>query len=116
MHPEAAVARALRPAPPLDLAVAQLDARLAALGRGSGRFSAPTAALVAALERAPGVSATSIGWRNDGTLSVQLAATRIEEVNAVLLALQADGWVATATPRTAPDGRAAGDITLRGRK
>lgn len=113
---EAAAARVLRPAPALEVAVAQLDARLAALGRGSGRFSAPTSALVAALDRAPGVSVTTLGWRSDGTLSVNLAAPRVEEINAVLIALQGDGWAVTATPRTAPDGRATGDITIRGRR
>lgn len=109
----AAVASVLRTPPPIEQAIPQLDARLAALGGGTTRLSAPFAALVAAMEPAPTVALTTLAWRGDGTLSVTLAAPRAEDINTVLLALQARGYTITATPRSGTDGRALGDITIR---
>lgn len=109
----AAVATVLRTPPPIEQAIPQLDARLAALGGGTARLSAPFAALVAAMEPAPTVALTALAWRGDGTLSVTLGAPRAEDINTVLLALQARGYTITATPRSGTDGRALGDITIR---
>jgi general secretion pathway protein L len=103
----------LRPAP-TDVAQAlpALDARLAALGGGGG-LSAPLAALVAALEPAANVAIDTLQWRGDGTLAVTLGAPRVEDINAVLLALQGSGYVVTAQARAGTDGRALADITIR---
>lgn len=107
------VASVLRTPPPLEQAIPQLDARLAALGGGTARLSAPYAALVTAMEPSPTVAITALAWRQDGTLSVTLAAPRTEDINSVLLALQARGYTITATPRSGTDGRSLGDITIR---
>ena len=109
----AQVASVLTEPPPLDQAIPALDARLAALGGGTARLSAPYAALVGAMEPTPTVSLTNLVWREDGTLSVTLAAPRAEDINNVLLALQAAGYTITATPRSGTDGRTMGDITIR---
>lgn len=110
---EADVARALASPPPLDLAIPQLDARLAALGGGPARLSSPLAALVSAMEPATGVGLDSVGWSGDGSLSATLGAPRNEDINPVLLSLQAAGYTITATPRAGTDGRALADITVR---
>ena len=107
------VASVLRPAPPLDRAIAELDARLARLGGAGGQASAPLAALIAALEPNPAVALDSVSWRSGDALAVTLGATRADEINAVLIALQAAGYRVTAQPRTGADGRALGDITIR---
>ena len=105
----------LRPAPETAVqAIPALDARLGALGGGgAGGLSAPLAALVAALEPAANVAIDTLQWRGDGTLAVTLGAPRVEDINAVLLALQAGGYVVTAQARAGSDGRALADITLR---
>ncbi len=108
-----AAAAALDPDPPVEGAVIALDARLAALGGGPARFSAPLAALVAAMEAQPTVTIDTLSWRGDGLLSITLGAPRAEDINPVLLALQARGYVITAQPRSGNDGRALGDITIR---
>jgi general secretion pathway protein L len=108
-----AAAAALDPDPPVENAVAALDARLAALGGGPARFSAPLAALVSAMEAQPTVTIDTLSWRGDGLLSVTLGAPRAEDINPVLLALQTRGYVITAQPRSGNDGRALGDITIR---
>ncbi len=110
---EADVARALASPPPLDQAIPQLDARLAALGGGPARLSSPLAALVSAMEPATGVGLDSLGWSGDGSLSATLGAPRNEDINPVLLSLQANGYTITATPRAGTDGRALADITVR---
>lgn len=107
------VASVLASPPTIEAATAQLDARLGALGGGSARLSAPFAALVSAMEPATTVAIDALSWRADGTLSVTLAAPRAEDINVVLLALQARGYTVTATPRSGADGRALGDITIR---
>jgi general secretion pathway protein L len=107
------VATVLRSPPPIEQALPQLDARLAALGASSAGLSAPYSALVASLEPSPTVAVDALSWRGDGTLAVTLGAPRTEDINAVLIALQARGYIITATPRSGTDGRALGDITIR---
>jgi general secretion pathway protein L len=109
----AAAARVLDPDPPVEQAVAQLDARLTALGGGASRFSAPLATLVASMEPQTSVAIDLLSARSDGLLSVTLGAPRVEDINPVLLALQAKGYVITAQPRSGTDGRALADITIR---
>lgn len=110
---QADVARALASPPPIESAIPQLDARLAALGGGPARLSSPLAALVSAMEPATSVGLDSVGWSGDGSLSATLGAPRNEDINPVLLSLQAGGYTITATPRAGTDGRALADITVR---
>lgn len=109
----AQAANVLNEPPPPAQAIPKLDERLANLGGGTARFSATYAALVAAMEPAPTVALTNLAWSRDGTLSATLAAPRTEDINTVLLALQAAGYTITATPRSGTDGRTMGDITIR---
>ena len=108
------VAKTLNPAPALDAAIPALDARLAALGGGPGRISGPLAGLLLAMDRAPTVTLDMVNWRGDGTLSATLGAPTSNDVNVVLLALQAAGYTITAQPRSGTDGRTLADITMRG--
>ncbi len=110
---EAAAASVLRPAPPLDQAVAALDAELAQRGAGTARPAVVIAGLITAMESQPNVAIDSLSWNGDGTLSATLGAPRAEDINPVLIAIQAAGYSITAQPRSAPDGRTLADITIR---
>ena len=110
---EAQVAEALASPPPLDQAIPQLDARLAALGGGPARLSTPLAALVSTMEPNTTVGLDNVAWSGDGLLRVTLGAPSNEAINPVLLALQAQGYTITAQPRAGTDGRALADITIR---
>lgn len=110
---EAATASVLRPAPPLAQAVSRLDDELARRGAGTGRPGVAIASLIAAMEPQRNVAIDSLSWSADGTLTVTLAAPRAEDINPVLITIQAAGYSITAQPRSAPDGRALGDVTIR---
>lgn len=110
---QADAASVLSPAPALDAAAQQLDARLATLGGGPARVTAPLAAVVSAIEPVPTISLDTLAWHGDGTLSVTLGGPRAEDINTVLLALQARGYTVTAQPRSGSDGRVLADITVR---
>jgi general secretion pathway protein L len=110
---ESAAASVLRPAPPPGQAVAALDAELARRGAGTGRPGVVIASLIAAMESQPNVAIDSLSWGSDGTLTVTLGAPRAEDINPVLIAIQYAGYSITAQPRSAPDGRALADMTVR---
>ncbi|WP_336960044.1 type II secretion system protein GspL [Sphingobium aquiterrae] len=95
------------------LALEALDARLAERGAGAWGFTGPASGLFGAMQTAPGVSLTSLGRSADGTLRATLAAARAEEINGVLLAIQAAGFTITATSSQDPGGRTLADITVR---
>ncbi len=76
-------------------------------------LSPPLAALYQGLQAETAVSSTQIGYRGDGTLSATLAAPTVNEINRLLIALQADGYRITAVPRQGADGRAMVDVTVR---
>jgi general secretion pathway protein L len=61
----------------------------------------------------PGVALKALSHRTDGTLTTTLAAPRVEDVNAVLLALQARGYRVTAQPMAGSDGQQMANITIR---
>ncbi len=103
----------LSPVPPVADIPPALSARLAALGGDGAQLSAPAAALLAAVEPQAQVSVDRIGWGSDGLLSATLGAPRNEDINPVLIALQARGWRITAQARAGTDGRALADITMR---
>ncbi len=92
-----------------------VGADLAKRGEGGTGFPAPTAALLAAMRPVPSIKLRDLGYAGDGTLRFTVAAPRTEDVNAVLLALQRDGWKITVPPALAPDptGATVAAITLR---
>lgn len=94
-------------------AEAEIDRRLAAAGGGPLAFSVPASALYDAMRDVPGVSLKALSHRTDGTLTTTLAAPRVEDVNMVLLALQARGYKVTAQPMAGTDGQQMANITIR---
>jgi general secretion pathway protein L len=100
-------------APDATAAEAELDRRLAAAGGGPLAFSVPASALYDAMGDAPGVSLKTLSHRTDGTLTTTLAAPRVEDINQVLLALQARGYRITAQPMAGSDGQQMANITIR---
>lgn len=99
----------------LDSAERIVAAELAKRGQGGASFSAPAAALLAAMRPVPALRLRDLGYSADGTLRFTAAAPRADDVNAVLLALQRDGWKVTVPPSLAPDptGATVAAITLR---
>lgn len=100
-------------APDAAAAEGELDRRLAAAGGGPLAFSVPASALFGAMRDAQGVALKSLSHRTDGTLTATLAAPRTEDLNAVLLALQARGYKVTAQPMAGTDGQQMANITVR---
>lgn len=98
-----------------DLAAAQaeMDRQLAQRGAGAYAFTAPVAGLLAAIQAEPGVSLTALSRDADGMIRATLAAAKGDEINQVLLALQAAGFTITATPSQDAGGRTLADITVR---
>lgn len=99
----------------LDGAERMLNAELAKRGQGGASFAAPAAALLDAVRPVPAVKLRDMGYSADGTLRFTAAAPRAEDVNAVLIALQNEGWKVTVPPALAPDptGATVAAITLR---
>lgn len=96
-----------------EAAEAELDRRLAAAGGGPLAFSVPASALYDALRDTPGVSLKTLSHRTDGTLTTTLAAPRVDDINKVLLALQAHGYRITAQPMAGTDGQQMANVTIR---
>ncbi|MHA6767793.1 type II secretion system protein GspL [Sphingobium ummariense] len=94
-------------------AEAEMDRQLAARGAGGYAFTAPVAGLMTALQDAPGVSLTALSRDPDGMIRATLAAAKAEDINLVLIALQAAGYTITATPSRDPGGQTLADITVR---
>jgi len=100
-------------APDAEAAEAEIDRRLAAAGGGPLAFSVPASALYDAMRDTPGVTLKSLAHRTDGTLTTTLAAPRVDDINAVLLALQAHGYRITAQPMAGTDGQQMANVTIR---
>ncbi|WP_257543679.1 type II secretion system protein GspL [Sphingopyxis sp. DBS4] len=100
-------------APNAEAAEAEIDRRLAAAGGGPLAFSVPASALYDAMRDTPGVTLKSLAHRTDGTLTTTLAAPRVDDINAVLLALQAHGYRITAQPMAGADGQQMANVTIR---
>ncbi|MGE4321990.1 MAG: type II secretion system protein GspL [Sphingobium sp.] len=94
-------------------AEADMDRQLAARGIGGHGFAGPVAGLMRAMQGAPGVSLTALARDADGTIRATLASVKGEDINIVLLALQAAGFTITATSAQDPSGRTLADITVR---
>ncbi|HMN53277.1 MAG TPA: type II secretion system protein GspL [Sphingopyxis sp.] len=100
-------------APDAEATEAEIDRRLAAAGGGPLAFSVPASALYDAMRDTPGVTLKSLAHRTDGTLTTTLAAPRVDDINAVLLALQAHGYRITAQPMAGTDGQQMANVTIR---
>ncbi|WP_157083101.1 type II secretion system protein GspL [Novosphingobium lentum] len=100
-----------------DLASAEqmASAQLARRGDDGAGFASPAAALLAAMRPVPSIRLRDMGYTSDGTLRFTAAAPRADDVNALLIALQHDGWQVTVPPELAPDptGATVAAITLR---
>jgi general secretion pathway protein L len=94
-------------------AAAALDARIGTTPGASGSPFPPLAALYQQIQLVPGVTAVSVTYRPDGTLAASLAATRVEDINRLLLNLQRLGYTVTATTRPGTSGQMIADLTLR---
>lgn len=99
----------------LDSAERLAAAEMAKRGAGASGFAAPAAAVLAAMRPLPNLSLRDMGYSGDGTLRITAAAPRPDDVNALLLALQRDGWKVTVPPALAPDptGATVAAITVR---
>lgn len=99
----------------MDSAERLLAAELARRGQGGANFAAPVAAVLDAVRPVAGVRLRDLGYGADGTLRFTAAAPRAEDVNAVLIALQNQGWKVTVPPSLAPDptGATVAAITVR---
>lgn len=93
-------------------AEAQMDTQLAGRGVGGYAFTAPTAGLFTAMQGTSGVAITAVSRDPDGMLRATLAAAKAEDINSVLVALQAAGFTITATSSQDPGGRTLADITV----
>jgi general secretion pathway protein L len=109
----AAAARAGVIAPDAAAAEIALDQRLAARGGGPLALSAPLGGLYRSLQAQASVAVRSMAHLANGTLSVTLAAPRIDDVNAVLADLQARGFIVTGQPLSGSDGMQMASITIR---
>ncbi|NJC06591.1 general secretion pathway protein L [Sphingomonas kaistensis] len=94
-------------------AAAALDTRIGATPGASGSPFPPLAALYQQLQQLQGVTAVSVTYRPDGTLAASLAATRVEDINRLLLSLQRLGYRVTASTRPGASGQMIADLTLR---
>lgn len=90
-----------------------LDMRIGSLPGASGSPFGPLTAVYQQMQQVPGVAATNVQWRADGTLVLELAATRLEDVNRLLIGLQRAGYRVTATNRASPNGATLANITVR---
>ena len=108
------VARAVLPqANDAEEAERAIDAQLATRGSGVYGFSGPVSGLFTAMQGAPSVAVTLLDRGADGMVKATLAAPKAEDINVVLLALQASGFTITATSSQDTSGRVLADITVR---
>jgi len=95
------------------LAQEELSRVLSVQGASGYGFTGPVAGLMSAMQSVPGVSFTSLSRGDDGLVHATLASARAEDINAVLLAVQAAGYRITATSSADPSGRVIAQITVR---
>ncbi len=94
-------------------ALIEMEGQLAARGAGARAFTAPVSGLLAAMQDAPGVALTTLSRDPDGMVRATLAAAKADDINQVLLAIQAAGFTITATSSQDSGGRTIADITVR---
>lgn len=97
-----------------DVAQAEqlLDTRLAARGAGNSIATVPLSGLLSAMQPVPGVTIRQADYRPGGIIGAMIAAPRVEDLNAVLIALQNNGYTVTAAQRSDATGQAVADITV----
>ncbi len=109
-----------RPAVPATVAVERLvpalDDELARRGGGPNSFGVPAAGLYAALSAAPSALVGDLAYGSDGTLTADVSAPTVEELNTILLALQRDGFTVSYITAQGTNGRQAISLTVRGSK
>lgn len=92
-----------------------LDTRIGSTPGAAGSPFTLITALYQQLQQTSGTNALSVAYRPDGTLAASLSATRVEDLNRLLLALQRLGYRVTASPsRQGPGGQIVVDLTMRG--
>ncbi len=89
----------------------KIGARFAEAG-GSGGFTGAMAGVMSAMRDVPAVSLASVNLGADGSLRLQLAAARSEDINTVLIALQDAGWRISANAVQQQGGRLLADIVV----
>lgn len=94
-----------------DMADGRMTALLAARG-GRGGFTGMMAGLMAAMQANANVVLTNVNQGGDGSLRVQLAAVRAEDINDVLIAIQEAGWRISANAVQQRGGRVIADIMV----
>ncbi|MGQ2940904.1 MAG: type II secretion system protein GspL [Blastomonas fulva] len=90
----------------------QLDGKLAARGAGNAIATVPLAGLLSAMQPVAGVTIRQADYRPGGVIGAMIAAPRVEDLNAVLIALQNNGYTVTAANRSDATGQAVADITV----
>ncbi|MEM1132488.1 MAG: type II secretion system protein GspL [Pseudomonadota bacterium] len=98
----------------LNSAEQQVDAALLARGAGARIFTAPTAALFSLMQKVDNITIRDLGYRADGTLTAVVAAPDNATMNQLLLPLQEQGYIITATQRAEAGGASVIDLTVRG--
>ena len=106
-------ARPLLPAADDAKRVAEDIDRMVAERGGGYAFTGPAAGLLTAMQGVPAVSLSSLGLGDDGLLHATLASARADDINKVLLDVQAAGYTITATSSADPGGRVVAQITVK---
>jgi general secretion pathway protein L len=94
-----------------QMAETRMTALLAARG-GRGGFTGTMAGLMTAMQANPNVVITNVNQGADGALRVQLAGSRAEDINDVLIAIQEAGWRISANAVQQRGGRLMADIMV----
>ncbi|HWJ68540.1 MAG TPA: type II secretion system protein GspL [Sphingobium sp.] len=87
-------------------------AGLVAARGGRGGFTGVMAGLMTAMQANPNVVLTNVSQSADGSLRIQLAATKAEEINEVLIAIQEAGWRLSANAVQQRGARLIADIMV----
>jgi general secretion pathway protein L len=94
-----------------ETAESRIAGLLAARG-GRGGFTGVMAGLMTAMQANPNVVLTNVSQGADGMLRVQLAASKAEEINDVLIAIQEAGWRLSANAVQQRGARLVADIMV----
>ncbi|HZV18397.1 MAG TPA: type II secretion system protein GspL [Sphingobium sp.] len=94
-----------------EMAESRIAGLLAARG-GRGGFTGTMAGLMTAMQVNPNVVLTSVNQGADGSLRVQFAGNRAEEINEVLIAIQEAGWRISANAVQQRGARLVADIMV----
>lgn len=90
----------------------ELDRLLDQRGGSGYGFTGPLSGLMTAMQPTPSVSLTAFSKGEDGLIHATLASARADDINTVLIAVQAAGYSITATSSADPSGRVIAEITV----